>query len=315
MIRFISALFAFAVLLCGWIIYRPVADLLPAEAEVTRAETEVALNAPSLTPAIVADQPEAQTFADVTAGGTLPELRNAPAAPTPMGNSAADKILAALGNDDPTTPSIRTDDTTIEATTAGILAGLGVQVAAPAQVDPNDPLFAQTQAALSGIAAITGHSAAPAQPLVPADGLQTIVAQALKEGQSDAYIDALLNEAAAAGSLSVPEMLVTSDGRVDTAVLLASLVAQAQIAAGGAAPAVPEVVGGDGVEVRVVQTATETKAHRFYTVNPGDSLGAIAVKFYGNVAQFPVIFEANRQILSSPNEIQAGQRLVIPELG
>jgi len=52
--------------------------------------------------------------------------------------------------------------------------------------------------------------------------------------------------------------------------------------------------------------------YQFYTVGVGDSLGAIAVKFYGDVAKFNMIFEANRTILSSPDKIRVGQRLVIP---
>jgi nucleoid-associated protein YgaU len=112
-------------------------------------------------------------------------------------------------------------------------------------------------------------------------------------------------------------MLVTSDGRVDTSTLLASIVAEARIATGGAAPEIPDVPLGssEGVEVRVVQRATGTEQYRFYTVNPGDSLGSIAVKFYGSVGYYPEIFEANRAKLSSPDRIQAGQRLVIPNLG
>ena len=71
---------------------------------------------------------------------------------------------------------------------------------------------------------------------------------------------------------------------------------------------------GTGVEVRVVQRATDTQQYRFYTVSRGDSLGAIAVKFYGNVDKYSAIFQANRNVLSSPNAIQVGQRLAIPDI-
>jgi len=97
---------------------------------------------------------------------------------------------------------------------------------------------------------------------------------------------------------------------------LKSIVIQATIASGGDAPIVPDTPTGDGtgVEVRVVQRATETEQYRFYTVSRGDSLGSIAVKFYGDVSHFQLIFEANRGILSSPNLIETGQRLAIPTL-
>jgi nucleoid-associated protein YgaU len=109
-----------------------------------------------------------------------------------------------------------------------------------------------------------------------------------------------------------PRALMRVDGRVDTHVLLASLVAQASRDAGIAQPEV--IPSGDGVEVRVVQKADgETEKHHFYTVNSGDSLGAIAQKFYGDANRFMVIYEANRMIVSSPDKIRVGQRLVIPQ--
>jgi LysM repeat protein len=51
---------------------------------------------------------------------------------------------------------------------------------------------------------------------------------------------------------------------------------------------------------------------RQYTVAPGDSLSAIAQRFYGNSREYQRIFEANRNQLSDPDHIRAGQVLVIP---
>ena len=51
---------------------------------------------------------------------------------------------------------------------------------------------------------------------------------------------------------------------------------------------------------------------RTYTVQPGDSLSKIAKQFYGNASEYNKIFEANRDQLSNPDKIQAGQELVIP---
>jgi nucleoid-associated protein YgaU len=169
-----------------------------------------------------------------------------------------------------------------------------------------------TTGVLSGIGAITGNTATTAsQNPTPTSALEMLVVQALKQGQNDAYIDTLVNEAATAGTITVPQILVTSDGRVDTHVLLASIITQATIAAGGTAPTVPDRP--DGVEVRIVQRATETQQYRFYTVRSGDSLGAIAMNFYGEVGKYQLIFAANRSTLSSPNNIRVGQRLTIPD--
>jgi nucleoid-associated protein YgaU len=52
---------------------------------------------------------------------------------------------------------------------------------------------------------------------------------------------------------------------------------------------------------------------RTYTVQSGDSLSKISKEFYGNASQYMRIFEANRDQLDNPNQIQPGQRLVIPE--
>lgn len=49
-----------------------------------------------------------------------------------------------------------------------------------------------------------------------------------------------------------------------------------------------------------------------YTVQPGDSLSVISERVYGSASQYMKIFEANRDQLSDPNKIQAGQKLKIP---
>ena len=49
-----------------------------------------------------------------------------------------------------------------------------------------------------------------------------------------------------------------------------------------------------------------------YTVQAGDTLSKIAKQFYGNANSYMKIFEANKDKLSDPNKIQAGQVLKIP---
>jgi len=49
-----------------------------------------------------------------------------------------------------------------------------------------------------------------------------------------------------------------------------------------------------------------------YTVQSGDSLSKIAKKFYGDASLYPKIFEANRDQLSDPDKIRAGQSLKLP---
>jgi nucleoid-associated protein YgaU len=49
-----------------------------------------------------------------------------------------------------------------------------------------------------------------------------------------------------------------------------------------------------------------------YTVQAGDTLWVIAVKVYGKGQLWPVIYEANRDILDDPSRIRPGQVLKIP---
>lgn len=55
-----------------------------------------------------------------------------------------------------------------------------------------------------------------------------------------------------------------------------------------------------------------TNSGKTYTVQRGDSLWKIAKQFYGNGAQHNKIFEANKDKISDPNLIYAGQVLTIP---
>jgi nucleoid-associated protein YgaU len=202
-------------------------------------------------------------------------------------------------------PALRTDGADLEATTAAILAELSGRAAPAAPPAADDALQAMSLAALSGLR----NRSAPAAPASTADTLQGIVTQALREGQSDAYIDALVNEAAGAGAVSVPAMLVTPEGRVDTAVLLATLVARSQEADLGEGDAADP-----GAEADVAALPGPSAGDVSYTVQPGDSLGALALRFYGDAARYTVIFEANRRSLSAPDRIAVGQRLVIPRI-
>ncbi len=62
----------------------------------------------------------------------------------------------------------------------------------------------------------------------------------------------------------------------------------------------------------VAEEMPET-GERMYEVVSGDTLGAIAKKYYGNAGAYMKIFEANRDILDNPNLIKVGQKLQIPE--
>lgn len=53
---------------------------------------------------------------------------------------------------------------------------------------------------------------------------------------------------------------------------------------------------------------------QFHTVESGDSLSKISKKFYGDAMKYPVIFEANKPMLTDPDKIYPGQVLRIPPM-
>ena len=53
---------------------------------------------------------------------------------------------------------------------------------------------------------------------------------------------------------------------------------------------------------------------QYHDVVKGDTLSAIAKKYYGDANKYNAIFEANRPMLSHPDKIYPGQKLRIPPL-
>ena len=53
---------------------------------------------------------------------------------------------------------------------------------------------------------------------------------------------------------------------------------------------------------------------QYHDVVRGDTLSAIAKKYYGDANKYPAIFEANKPMLSHPDKIYPGQKLRIPAL-
>jgi nucleoid-associated protein YgaU len=72
----------------------------------------------------------------------------------------------------------------------------------------------------------------------------------------------------------------------------------------------------EGVEVvdNQLEVVTPTPEARYHTVEKGDTLSKIAKEVYGDMMKYPVIFEANKPMLSHPDKIYPGQVLRIPHL-
>ena len=57
----------------------------------------------------------------------------------------------------------------------------------------------------------------------------------------------------------------------------------------------------------------EKEETTFYTIQSGDTLSKIAKEYYGNAMKYPVIFEANREVIKNPDLIYPGQVIRIPK--
>lgn len=171
-----------------------------------------------------------------------------------------------------------------------------------AQTATDDEMRGLTSNILAGI---TGEAPAQAEPAetatVQIDALSGLVEQALSEGQSDAYLEALMNEAIDKGQIEVTDAMRTTTGEVDTRTLLASIVAKSE--------ATTDAVDTNALDA---EAGVDVQEDRFYVVSSGDSLAAISLSFYGNAQDYVRIFEANRDTLDRADLIRVGQSLLIP---
>jgi nucleoid-associated protein YgaU len=57
----------------------------------------------------------------------------------------------------------------------------------------------------------------------------------------------------------------------------------------------------------------KTEYKRIHTVEEGETLSGISQQYYGTASGWQKIYVANRELLSSPDRIRPGMRLIIPE--
>ena len=68
----------------------------------------------------------------------------------------------------------------------------------------------------------------------------------------------------------------------------------------------------DAEGLTVPPEPVRVKSVEFYTIASGDTLGAIAQRYYGNASAYSRIFDANRTIIADPDKIYPGQTIRIP---
>ncbi|MCL5128315.1 MULTISPECIES: LysM peptidoglycan-binding domain-containing protein [unclassified Algibacter] len=77
---------------------------------------------------------------------------------------------------------------------------------------------------------------------------------------------------------------------------------------------IKEIGGDNPTDIMAdIKVADETVFHR-HTVKSGETLGKIAIQYYGKAAKYQDIFKANSDILKNPDVIHPDQELIIPNL-
>lgn len=61
-----------------------------------------------------------------------------------------------------------------------------------------------------------------------------------------------------------------------------------------------------------VTSPAATEKIEYYEIVSGDTLSAVAQKYYGKASAYMRIFEANREVIKDPDKIYPGQKIRIP---
>ena len=133
----------------------------------------------------------------------------------------ADAPLADISAE-PESEVTRADASLLDIQTVSASEAVSRQLRQPIRLTDTDARHTDLRSLTSAVLIGFGHTAQQG------DRLQSLLVQALTEGQSNAYIDALLNTAAARGEFTLPRQLTTAAGRLDTETLLMALVRQSQ---------------------------------------------------------------------------------------
>ena len=72
------------------------------------------------------------------------------------------------------------------------------------------------------------------------------------------------------------------------------------------------VQGVSKVRADNVQVPPAREEVEYYVIQSGDTLSALAKKYYGNAGDYPRIFEANREVIKDADKIYPGHNIRIP---
>lgn len=261
----------------------------PAAADVTTRNVPADLL--SVAPKVVAAAPE---VAPTPAPAEVVQV--AAAAPTPtddLARSTADKIRALVArSSDPLVSAALAQDTARRETMSVAIQGVNEL----------------TEAALAGQYTLTA-----------VEGGGGVRMGFPGRAEDQAQLEKLLSSAAGAGMIAFNASVKGSDGSYDGKIILFDLIERALVHGSPEERRIGEQIRQEalallGTSNRAIAEVAPASAtgERVYTVEAGDSLAYISLQFYGRTNAYLRIFEANRSKLSSPDNIQIGQKLVIP---
>ena len=72
------------------------------------------------------------------------------------------------------------------------------------------------------------------------------------------------------------------------------------------------IMGVGEVKADGLQAPAASESVDYYVIQKGDTLSAIAQRFYGKASAYPRLFEANREVIRDPDLIFPGQQIRVP---
>jgi len=143
--------------------------------------------------------------------------------------------------------------------------------------------------------------------------LSGLVDKGMRQGKTSQDMLMLIDEALKARmGISLEELARRSGGKLDMRDLLSRLVAKAARngTASGGDDALIKTLAREGAGVRLAERPVD--GGKVITVRPGDTLGSIARRIYGDSSQWKRIYDANRDVIGNPDVITAGSKLRLP---
>jgi nucleoid-associated protein YgaU len=143
----------------------------------------------------------------------------------------------------------------------------------------------------------------------------------VKNNEDQTALEQFIARAAERGILAHSSSVLDGEGKVNGHILLFDLVERAlengtlaEQEAGEKMREVARAMLAAEVDTQEDLATFDAAGDRYYVVESGDSLARISLQFYGDTRSFQLIFDANRDQLTSPEQINIGQRLLIPEV-